>query len=68
MSDSKYKCPLCGFEFDKSELKCHSCPMSASCNVICCPNCGYGFPGQSRVVEWLKKRFKSVKSTADKEN
>ena len=35
-------CALCGYEFDKDGLNCHSkCPMSDGCHIICCPNCGY---------------------------
>jgi len=57
MSNSKYKCPLCGLEFDDAGALCHSCPMSKNCKVICCPNCGYGFTDESRLVEWLKRRL-----------
>jgi Fe2+ transport system protein FeoA len=36
------RCRLCGFEFDASNLACHtSCPMGSQCSIICCPNCGY---------------------------
>jgi len=59
MKENKYKCPLCGFKFDATDVKCRSCPMSKSCNVTCCPNCGYGFTGESRLIEWFKRRFKT---------
>lgn len=44
---SKNKCPLCGFEFQESdETACKTCPMSGSCTLVRCPNCGYEFiPG-----------------------
>lgn len=36
------RCALCGYEFDSTALACHSsCPLSAGCNIVCCPNCGY---------------------------
>ena len=58
MSPSEYKCPLCGCQFDRSDEKCRACPMARSCSVVCCPNCGYGFPGQSRLVNWVKRLFR----------
>jgi len=61
MSPSKYKCPLCGREFDASDEHCRSCPMARTCNVVCCPNCGYGFATESRLVEWLKRLFRKNK-------
>jgi len=57
-SPARYKCPLCGCEFDASDQRCHSCPMARTCSVICCPNCGYGFATQSRLVGWLKRIFR----------
>lgn len=36
------RCALCGYAFDSMALACHSsCPLSAGCNIVCCPNCGY---------------------------
>jgi ribosomal protein L37E len=32
--------------------------MARTCSVICCPNCGYGFATQSRLVGWLKRIFR----------
>ena len=65
MSNFKYTCPLCGAKFDATDVKCRSCPMAKSCNVTCCPNCGYGFTAESRLVEWLKRRFGSQKEKGD---
>jgi hypothetical protein len=58
MSPSEYKCPLCGHGFDKSDVKCHACPMARTCSVICCPNCGYGFTGESRVAGLARRLFR----------
>lgn len=36
------KCPMCGYQFDSSGyLNCQNCPLHGSCNIVCCPNCGY---------------------------
>jgi hypothetical protein len=61
MSPSNYKCPLCGYQFDRPDKKCRACPMSGSCNVICCPNCGYGFVGESRIVAWLRRLLRPAR-------
>ncbi len=43
-------CPLCGHKYDASKAVCHtSCPLGASCNLICCPNCGYQVPNEDRM-------------------
>lgn len=57
--EKKYKCPLCGFEFARSDEKCHVCPLASKnhCNVLCCPNCSYSFSEESSLVNWLKKKF-----------
>ena len=43
-------CPLCGYKFDIEGMLCHStCPLSAGCHIVCCPNCGYQMPDQERM-------------------
>lgn len=59
MSPSEYKCPLCGYGFDKPVDECRVCPMARTCNVVCCPNCGYGFTKESRLVNWAKRLFRA---------
>lgn len=59
MSPSEYKCPLCGYEFTRSDERCRACPMAKSCNVVCCPNCGYGFAKESRLVNWVRRLLRS---------
>jgi len=51
-------CPLCGFEFSRSDTLCgHGCPLGALCHLICCPSCGYEFPERPPGGSWLKKIF-----------
>jgi len=53
-------CPLCGFEFDETSLQCHTaCAMSASCAMVCCPQCGYQMVDERRSVAagWLRRLF-----------
>ena len=58
----QFKCPLCGREFTFDGQGCQSgCPMGAHCNLVCCPNCHYSFPRDSRTVNWLKKIWKKGK-------
>jgi uncharacterized Zn finger protein (UPF0148 family) len=41
----KTQCPLCGFKFDKKEVKgCRMCPSFMKCGMVMCPKCGYEFP------------------------
>lgn len=52
------RCPLCGFEFEETQMSCHSsCAFNESCGIICCPNCGYQMPDEhkSRVAEALRR-------------
>ena len=64
--DKVYTCPLCGHRFRHGDEKCHSCPLSSEkgCNVVCCPNCGYSFSEDSRVVEWFRRKFGGKKERA----
>jgi hypothetical protein len=60
-------CSLCGYSFDASELVCHSsCPMSAGCHIICCPNCGYQVPDENhmKIAGALKRLWEARKSNA----
>lgn len=35
-------CSLCGTTFDPTEnQRCQSCPLHQSCQLVCCPACGY---------------------------
>lgn len=51
-------CPMCSHEFaapKKEEYICSSCPMGSSCGTVCCPNCNYKFPVESKIVNIIKK-------------
>ncbi|MER3458271.1 MAG: hypothetical protein C4309_06270 [Chloroflexota bacterium] len=62
------QCPLCGYEFDPSRQHCHStCPLSERCALICCPNCGYQMPDETKtsVAAWLRRRLARLSAAAD---
>ncbi|HYN23144.1 MAG TPA: FeoA family protein [Thermoanaerobaculia bacterium] len=56
MADSLLTCPLCGFEFERTDSLCgHGCPLGAACNLARCPVCEYEFPGKPVSVSWLRR-------------
>ncbi|MCP8316647.1 MAG: hypothetical protein H3Z51_07295 [archaeon] len=43
--EKKYRCPLCGFEINSSEINsCNVCPFKKKCKFLLCPRCFYEFP------------------------
>ena len=48
------KCTLCGAEFEPGGNTCGGCALRKDCKLICCPNCGFEFPEESKLVTWLK--------------
>lgn len=51
-------CPLCAFEFVKSETPCdRGCPLARFCQLVCCPNCHYEFPPQGTLITWWRRLF-----------
>jgi len=55
---SRVQCPLCGFEFEKTDSVCtHGCPLGRFCKLIKCPSCHYEFPEPARPFRWLAKWF-----------
>jgi hypothetical protein len=52
-------CGLCGCRFLKGGEVCGTCPLTSSCDLVRCPNCGYQFPRASRIVEWASKVVRS---------
>jgi hypothetical protein len=56
------KCTLCGAEFEPGENTCGGCALNRDCKTICCPNCGFGFPEESKLATWLKERIKRKRS------
>jgi Fe2+ transport system protein FeoA len=58
MAERFLTCPLCGFEFQKSDSLCHhGCPLGAMCNLTRCPACEYEFPDKPAGVSWLRRMF-----------
>jgi Fe2+ transport system protein FeoA len=52
-------CPLCGFEFERTDTLCaHGCPLGSMCHLIRCPSCEYEFPEAPRSVSWIKTLFR----------
>lgn len=54
----RIRCPMCGHEFDPSDLRCHvGCPLGARCTLICCPQCGYQMPDleRSASARWFRR-------------
>jgi len=52
------KCSLCGAVFEPAENTGGGCPINKSCKMICCPNCGYQIPEESKLVTWFKSHGK----------
>lgn len=56
MAEHLLTCPLCGFEFQKSDALCHhGCPLGAMCNLARCPVCEYEFPERTPGGSWLSR-------------
>lgn len=51
-------CPLCGFEFDRTDTLCaHGCPLGAMCNLVRCPSCNYEFAETYPKMSWIRRLF-----------
>lgn len=49
-------CPLCGYSFAPQKEECFSfCPWGKNCRLVCCPQCHYRFPAESKMVSFFKK-------------
>jgi Fe2+ transport system protein FeoA len=47
---------MCGFSFDPASAPaCPACPLNGSCQLCCCPNCGYQLVDVRR--SWLASFF-----------
>jgi Fe2+ transport system protein FeoA len=63
MAERILTCPLCGFEFQKSDALCtHGCPLGAMCNLARCPHCEYEFPETTPGSSWLRRLFQKQKT------
>jgi len=61
------KCPLCGFQFEKGEAGCPSCPLHRNCQLIRCPHCSYCIVEESRLVNMLRRALKKGEDEEEKE-
>jgi hypothetical protein len=55
-----FRCALCGTSFTHGGRSCNACPLGAACDLVSCPNCGYGFPRRSSVVDWLRRTWRRL--------
>lgn len=63
-NDTKIKCTLCGAVFEpKAEAMCSGCPFRKACKLICCPNCGFQIPADSKLTEWVKHKLDRQRSS-----
>jgi uncharacterized Zn finger protein (UPF0148 family) len=51
------RCDFCGLEFepDCAEFHCTTCPLARNCGKVSCPRCGYTFPAEAVLVQWLRR-------------
>ena len=49
------KCSLCGAVFEPRQNTCGGCTLRKDCRLICCPNCGFEIPEESKLITWLKE-------------
>ena len=59
-----FLCALCGCRFTHGERVCSACPMSAGCELVRCPNCGYQFPRSSRIVDAARRLWDYLRRSA----
>lgn len=64
MAEPLLTCPLCGFEFERTDALCgHGCPLGAACNLARCPACEYEFPGKPVSLSWLQRLLGKTRET-----
>lgn len=57
MKEKEYQCPLCGKRFGEEggKSRCATCGKG-ECGMVCCPNCGYEFPGMDTgIARWVRR-------------
>ena len=57
-----FQCALCGARFTHGRQTCGACPLNRGCTLVACPNCGYGFPRESRIVAWWRRLWRGGSS------
>jgi Fe2+ transport system protein FeoA len=67
MANGYVICPLCGFEFEKTDTICqHGCPMMVDCKLTRCPSCDYEFPEKPAALSWLERVLKKKEEPSDR--
>ena len=56
--DNMIKCSLCGAVFEPDGNTCGGCALRKDCKLICCPNCGFETPEESKLIAWFKEHKK----------
>ena len=56
--DNLIKCSLCGAVFESDGNTCGGCALRKDCKLICCPNCGFEIPEESKLIAWFKEHKK----------
>ena len=54
-NDNMIKCSLCGAVFEPDGNTCGGCALRKDCKLICCPNCGFEIPEESKLITWFKE-------------
>ena len=54
-SATVFSCALCGCRFTHGGLVCAGCVLGSACDLVKCPQCGYQFPRDSRLVAWARR-------------
>jgi len=57
-SATVFTCALCGCRFSHGGLVCGGCSLNSACALVKCPQCGYQFPRESRLVAWVRRAFR----------
>ena len=59
--DTRITCSICGAVFEPNENTCKGCVVRKDCGLICCPNCGFGIPQESKLVAWFKEKREKLR-------
>ena len=63
------ECGMCGHEFTREEGAACSkgCPMARGCGMVTCPSCGYEFPPESKIVNFITNLVRRGKGSTTAE-
>lgn len=56
-----FQCGVCGTRFIHGGRVCGACPLSAGCDLVRCPRCGYQFPRASRTLERIQRMWRAMR-------